>query len=682
MHWLKVVFLCFGLLVSFASRSAGREEPEKFAATLPNGAKVELIGVSFHDAMNKGPQTWWKPDGSDLQQEPYRSPKRYTSRVTDTRQFAVRIGCDEDYSSATFSSKGRTTTQPVIPYDANNQSIPALRAFVHKFDRNQATGTIRVGVSTAPWRKVEQWTDDAWQKHDSDNITFAESKNPLILTWPRQKGRAVILEMVRADVGEVQARRMLLHGRDDRIREESPRIHGKGPGLVKEQYWFWGIKLEDVWAFEFQQRPYEWVEFRNVSLQPGRKTNVEIAVLAAKDKLARGLPVSERERGGLGYILQRLAGNLRFPARGRATYQIESYSALDQEPRLLGCEYVFDGVQYAFSVTEKKPGNFNNQKYFDGEKTIRHEVRNKVANVWDGRRQKNPVYNLQQYFPSETIEDLLDHSVELKGSANINGVACSLLESVISSKERLKVWVTKEPDAYPLRIERYEHDNLRYVYEAEDIKSWNGCLFPRKTTISWYRSDDSLQQSLISSYIVSVESFAPNIEIAASEFTPEFPPGTALTMRAAKESTAADLEATQPAKRLRQFTDIDIEFSIDQAAGKMLLLCFWDMTQRPSRNCIQQLSKMSDELTAENVLVAAVHASKVGKTELNEWVERNNLHFPVGTVRGDEEKTRSIWGVKSLPWLILTDRNHRVIGEGFGLNELEDKLEETNHVEQ
>jgi hypothetical protein len=662
--------------VIFSNHLIARGEQEKFAATLPNGTRIELIGVSYHDAMHKGPQTWWKPDGSDLEQEPYRSPKHYTSWVLDTRQFAMRIECEGDYSSATFNSDGRTNTQPVTPYDANSQPMPALRAFVHRFDRNQATDTIRIGVSTGPWQKVEQWVDDAWQKHDHDNIVFRESKNPLILTWPRQKGRAVILEVVRADVDEVQARRMLLYDRDDRIHEESPRIHGTGPGLVKEQYWFWGIKLEDVWTIEFQTRPYQWVEFRNVSLEPGRKTNVEIAVLAVKDKLARGLSVSEQEKESLGYILHRLAKNLRFLSKGRATYRVEERNARSQEPRLLQCEYVFDGVHYAFSVVETKPGNFNVQRYFDGEKAILYMVRSKAVTIWEGKRESNPVYNLRQYFPGKTIDELLDHRVELKGSADINGIACSLLESVISSKEKLKVWVAKELDAYPLRIERYENDNLRYVYEAENLKSWNGFLFPEKTTVSWYRSDDSLQHSLISSRVVNVESFSPNVEIAASEFAPDFPPGTSVNKHGPATAEAADLEATRPAKRLRQLTDIDIQFSIDQAKGKMILLCFWDMNQRPSRNCLRQLSTRAQELKAKDVEVVAIHASEVDEEALNAWVKKNGISFPVGMVRGDEEKTRFVWGVRSLPWLILTDNKHSVICEGFGLTDLDYRLEQ------
>jgi len=43
-------------------------------------------------------------------------------------------------------------------------------------------------------------------------------------------------------------------------------------------------------------------------------------------------------------------------------------------------------------------------------------------------------------------------------------------------------------------------------------------------------------------------------------------------------------------------------------------------------------------------------------------------------IQGDVEKTRFTWGVKSLPWLILTDRNHVVAAEGFALAELDDML--------
>jgi len=74
------------------------------------------------------------------------------------------------------------------------------------------------------------------------------------------------------------------------------------------------------------------------------------------------------------------------------------------------------------------------------------------------------------------------------------------------------------------------------------------------------------------------------------------------------------------------------------------------------------------------VVVVAVHASKVEQEKLNEWVKENDILFPVGIVQGDEEKTRFAWGVRSLPWLILTDRKHIVQAEGFNINGLDEKI--------
>ena len=48
--------------------------------------------------------------------------------------------------------------------------------------------------------------------------------------------------------------------------------------------------------------------------------------------------------------------------------------------------------------------------------------------------------------------------------------------------------------------------------------------------------------------------------------------------------------------------------------------------------------------------------------------------IPVGTIKADIERTLLTWGVRGQPWLILTDRNHTVTAEGFGINELDEKI--------
>jgi len=37
---------------------------------------------------------------------------------------------------------------------------------------------------------------------------------------------------------------------------------------------------------------------------------------------------------------------------------------------------------------------------------------------------------------------------------------------------------------------------------------------------------------------------------------------------------------------------------------------------------------------------------------------------------------RFYWGVKSLPWLILSNKQHIVQAEGFALSELDEKIQE------
>ena len=99
------------------------------------------------------------------------------------------------------------------------------------------------------------------------------------------------------------------------------------------------------------------------------------------------------------------------------------------------------------------------------------------------------------------------------------------------------------------------------------------------------------------------------------------------------------------------------------------------MNQRPSRNCLLQLSKRAQELKAKDVVVVAIQASTVDEDKLNDWIKNNNIPFLIGMIHDNEEKTCFTWGVRSLPWLILTDKKHIVLEEGFNISELNSKLE-------
>jgi len=129
-----------------------------------------------------------------------------------------------------------------------------------------------------------------------------------------------------------------------------------------------------------------------------------------------------------------------------------------------------------------------------------------------------------------------------------------------------------------------------------------------------------------------------------------------------------------PGEALPNFDGIKIDFPAQDSKNKILLACFFDMEQRSSRYCINQLAKQAEQLKQKSVTIFTVQASKIDKNKLDEWVKKYNVPFPVGKIEGDEEKIRFTWGVKSLPWLILTDKKHIVHAEGFSINEFDERL--------
>jgi ribosomal protein S28E/S33 len=110
------------------------------------------------------------------------------------------------------------------------------------------------------------------------------------------------------------------------------------------------------------------------------------------------------------------------------------------------------------------------------------------------------------------------------------------------------------------------------------------------------------------------------------------------------------------------------------ANDRMLLVCLWDVSQRPSRHCLTQLAQRATQLGEKGVMIIAVQAARTEEGALGEWVKTNKVPFPVGRMTGDFEKTRFDWGVTSLPHLILTDKKRVVAAEGFELSELDEKI--------
>lgn len=145
------------------------------------------------------------------------------------------------------------------------------------------------------------------------------------------------------------------------------------------------------------------------------------------------------------------------------------------------------------------------------------------------------------------------------------------------------------------------------------------------------------------------------------------------------EKTKQEISEEPPSligKSLPSFSNLRFNSVPKHADERAILICFSDIDQRPSRSSITQLARQVEQIEQKGVIVVAVQTSRIDEDTLSEWGIKNNILFPVGVVQGDEQRIRFAWGVRSLPWLILTDREHIVRAEGFAISELNAKLEQ------
>jgi len=129
-------------------------------------------------------------------------------------------------------------------------------------------------------------------------------------------------------------------------------------------------------------------------------------------------------------------------------------------------------------------------------------------------------------------------------------------------------------------------------------------------------------------------------------------------------------------KTLPKFDMFDLKFEPDETKDKMILLCFFDIKQ-VSQQYVSNLTERASNLTEKDVLVILVDATGSEKKQVDAWAKGHSITVPVGKLfKMLLEEIRQAWGIETLPRLVLTDKNHVIVTEGFALEELEAKIKE------
>jgi hypothetical protein len=131
----------------------------------------------------------------------------------------------------------------------------------------------------------------------------------------------------------------------------------------------------------------------------------------------------------------------------------------------------------------------------------------------------------------------------------------------------------------------------------------------------------------------------------------------------------AAIPASLIGKKLPGFESLGV--TSPDSGGKPLLVCLVDLEQRPSRKCLSDLAKRGEVLSSKGITAVVIQTSKTDPKQYDDWLKTNQIGFPIRSVEADFETKKAAWGVKALPWLILTDKDRKVVAEGFAVSDIE-----------
>jgi beta-lactamase regulating signal transducer with metallopeptidase domain len=261
--------------VTLPMAGAKTETPAgEFTARLSNGATVTLAGVCRWPAQEP---VCWKPDGSSLDRDI--RPARW-SQLPDARDYGFMVqvtGPNTPELSWNRIAGAKAGTRACDVVDRRSKSVPGFQAVIASVENASVETTIRLGVAAGPWKTIFTHNGSgmkavAGQEGILWSQAFEDSEGThIIASTPWYTDR--VKRVVAVDAQGV------LHTDAQSSSVASGNV-GQMTGAV-----FQGLRRDSIKEFQFQVRPYEWIEFTGVSLQQGHKTTVGINVRTLENEI-------------------------------------------------------------------------------------------------------------------------------------------------------------------------------------------------------------------------------------------------------------------------------------------------------------------------------------------------------------------------------------------------------------
>jgi protocatechuate 3,4-dioxygenase beta subunit len=197
-----------------------------------------------------------------------------------------------------------------------------------------------------------------------------------------------------------------------------------------------------------------------------------------------------------------------------------------------------------------------------------------------------------------------------------------------------------------------------YIYRCNEKGEFAGTLAPDEPTILTVRTRREERGSAGEILLVSEPFTAQEGQIVEKHLV---------------QGPVAQNEPSSPAQQPSLAT-LNIDVKSESLAGKRVLVCFFDMTQRPSRRIVQELAARAKPLVENGLAVLLIQVGEPDKAAWQEWLDHIGVPFPVATTTATMSTLSRDWTVRALPWLVLLDESHAVQATGFDLAQLEEGL--------
>lgn len=239
-------------------------------AELGQGMAVELLAVADD---YKADARWWTPAGAPIEApEIHGGMFMPASPGTKVRAFVVRYRGPRSELNWFFPTGG-----PGVGNFA--QGDLGQLASMSQFGENATSGAIPLGLVSGDWETMAS-VDTAFDGYQSVSPVMQDgTQYQLLINSVVERAGHPALIFVDEHPWQFRATRgVAILKSSETIVARDDRSSGFG-GWQLRQFEFPDVALKDVKAIEIQSRRYRWVEFRDVSLEPGQVTRPTAVVL-------------------------------------------------------------------------------------------------------------------------------------------------------------------------------------------------------------------------------------------------------------------------------------------------------------------------------------------------------------------------------------------------------------------